>query len=307
MGHRQLLLRSTEKRLPYRYERSRLQDVSCMAHPRRVAKVAKQIEREVGTLLLHDRVLQGAVCPEVKMGLDDAVSAIASVTEVAMSNDLQVAKVYISVYSDPHGRDIAMKGLSRLEGYVRKHIAGAINMRSTPEIRFIHDDSIQRGEEVMAILDRIKRQDAGEIEPPAIALAGEVGANPASEDFLEQSARASRQSAAGTDDAAAEVEGGEADLEDFEEETEGFLDEKDVEGFLDDEEIEEDDGEDDDDEDEVSDARLPLIHDSDLDFMPNVDGEFAPTVREPWRSERELKRVKGRAKKGGRKTTRRKR
>lgn len=90
-------------------------------------------------------------------------------------------------------------------------------------------------------------------------------------------------------------------------ETEGFLDEKDVEGFLDDEEIEEDDDEDDDDEDEVSDARLPLIHDSDLDFMPNVDGEFAPTVREPWRSERELKRVKGRAKKGGRKTTRRKR
>lgn len=64
------------------------------------------------------QVLQGAVCPEVKMGLDDAVSAIASVTEVSMSNDLQVAKVYISVYSDPHGRDIAMKGLSRLEGYV---------------------------------------------------------------------------------------------------------------------------------------------------------------------------------------------
>ena len=32
--------------------------------------------------------------------------------------------------------------------YVRKHLAGAINMRLTPEIRFIHDDSIQRGEEV---------------------------------------------------------------------------------------------------------------------------------------------------------------
>ena len=63
------------------------------------------------------QVLQGAVCPEVKLGLDDAVSAIASVTEVAVSNDLQVAKVYISVYSDPEGRDIAMRGLSRLEGY----------------------------------------------------------------------------------------------------------------------------------------------------------------------------------------------
>lgn len=90
-------------------------------------------------------------------------------------------------------------------------------------------------------------------------------------------------------------------------EIEGFLDEKDVEGFLEDDE-ELGDEEDDEDEDaEAGEAGLPLIHDSDLDFMPNVDGEFAPTVREPWRSERELKRVKGRAKKGGRKTTRRKR
>ena len=86
-------------------------------------------------------------------------------------------------------------------------------------------------------------------------------------------------------------------------ETEGFLDEKDVEGFLDDDESEDDD--DDAKVDKLS--GMPLIDDSDLDFMPNVDGEYAPTVREPWRSERELKRVKGRAKKGGRKTTRRKR
>ena len=60
----------------------------------------------------------------------------------------QVAKIYISVYSDPQGRHVAMRGLSRLEGYVRKHIASSINMRLCPEIRFIQDDSIQRGEEV---------------------------------------------------------------------------------------------------------------------------------------------------------------
>ena len=67
----------------------------------------------------------------------------------------------------------------------------------------------------MAILDRIKRQDAGEVEPPAIALSGRMGANPASEDFLEQSARASRQNAASAADAAAEGDAEEAVLEDF--------------------------------------------------------------------------------------------
>ena len=69
--------------------------------------------------------------------------------------------------------------------------------------------------QVMAILDRIKRQDAGEIEPPEIALTGNVGTNPASEDFLEQSARASRQNAASTADAAAESDEAGANLEDI--------------------------------------------------------------------------------------------
>jgi ribosome-binding factor A len=162
------------------------------------------------------QVLQSAVCPEVRLGLDSSVSAIASVTDVELSRDMQVAKIYISVYSDPRGKDVAMRGLSRLQGcgrrrmrllpffastacmpvggmpqaaprsaamasgmaaalhggicmgfrtwkrclrpgrgcaggarrYVRKHIAASINMRLCPEIRFIHDDSIQRGEEV---------------------------------------------------------------------------------------------------------------------------------------------------------------
>jgi hypothetical protein len=98
-----------------------------MAHPRRVVKVAKQIEREIGNLLIFDnvrdgpapwlpnpqphhtqshththtqhlllvlalQVLQAAVCPERKRGFDGALSALASVTEVQLTNDLQVGR-----------------------------------------------------------------------------------------------------------------------------------------------------------------------------------------------------------------------
>lgn len=63
-----------------------------------MAKVAKQIEREVGQLLISDKTLQAAVCPERRRGFDGALSALASVTEVVISNDLQVAKVYLSIY-----------------------------------------------------------------------------------------------------------------------------------------------------------------------------------------------------------------
>ena len=91
----------------------------------------------------------------------------------------------------------------------------------------------------------------------------------------------------------------------FVQDQEGFLDvlDEDGEGAAEDKEDEEGGDEDDDEEEEG----IALIPDRELDFMPDIDGAFAPTVREPWRSERELKRVKGRSKKGGRKTSSRRR
>eukprot|EP00884_Botryococcus_braunii_P005708 jgi/Botrbrau1/15138/Bobra.0149s0010.1 len=54
-----------------------------------------------------------------------------------------------------------MAGLKNLAGYVRKHVADNVRLRLCPEIRFIRDDSIERGEQVMALLERIKLQAAG--------------------------------------------------------------------------------------------------------------------------------------------------
>lgn len=129
--------------------------------------MAKQIEREVGNLLLTDKVLQKAVCPEKRIGIDSALSAIASVTEVEVSNDLTIAKVYLSVFSDDEGKRIAISGLKRLEGYVRKHIAVSMNLRMAPEVRFFQDDTIERAEQVYALLDSIKADRQSEAAPDA--------------------------------------------------------------------------------------------------------------------------------------------
>jgi ribosome-binding factor A len=143
------------------------------AHPRRIAKVSKQIEREIGNLFTSDRIIQEAICPEKKRGLDGAISALASITEVALSRDLQVAKVYISIYSDEAGRAAAAAGLQRLEGYVRRHVGNTVRLRLTPEIRLIVDDSIERSERMYKLLERARAIEAGEIEPPPIALPGD--------------------------------------------------------------------------------------------------------------------------------------
>lgn len=151
-------------------ERSMLQ-VCCMANARRMARVSKQIEREIGILFVSDKVVQAAVCPERRRGIDDGLSALASVTEVEISNDLQVAKVYLSIYSDESGKTVAMRGLKNIEGYVRKHIGRKIRLRLTPEIRFILDDSIERSERVLSLLKRVESINAGDAPPPPVSIA----------------------------------------------------------------------------------------------------------------------------------------
>lgn len=64
--------------------------VKCMANPRRVKMVAKQIMRELSDMLLTDTVLQHAVLPEASLGADRYLSSLTTISDVEVSNDLQV-------------------------------------------------------------------------------------------------------------------------------------------------------------------------------------------------------------------------
>ncbi|KAF5840038.1 ribosome-binding factor A-domain-containing protein [Dunaliella salina] len=136
--------------------------VVCMAHPRRVARVSSQIQREISQLFVTDQVLAGAICPERALGARE-ISALASVTDVYVSNDLQVVKVYVSIYSDPRGKKRAMDRLKRLEGYTRTQIGQRVTLRLTPEIRFEYDDSQDQAELIEKVIgsrdvERLKRE-----------------------------------------------------------------------------------------------------------------------------------------------------
>lgn len=64
--------------------------VKCMANPRRVKMVAKQIMRELSDMLLTDKVLQLAVLPEAALGADRYLSSLTTISDVEVSADLQV-------------------------------------------------------------------------------------------------------------------------------------------------------------------------------------------------------------------------
>ncbi|KAK8668541.1 hypothetical protein V6N13_105994 [Hibiscus sabdariffa] len=132
--------------------------IKCMANPRRVKMVAKQIRRELSDMLLTDKVLQFAVLPEAALGADRYLSSLTTISDVEVSADLQVVKVYVSVFGDERGKDIAVAGLKSKAKYVRSELGKRMKLRLTPEIRFIEDESLERGSRVIAILDKIKEE-----------------------------------------------------------------------------------------------------------------------------------------------------
>ncbi|KAM1151674.1 hypothetical protein ACFX19_034973 [Malus domestica] len=146
--------------------------IRCMANPRRLAMVAKQIRRELSDMLLTDKVLQYAILPEVSLGADRYLSSLTTISDVEVSTDLQVVKVYVSIFGDERGKEVALAGLKSKAKYVRGQLGRRMKLRLTPEIRFIEDESLERGSRVIAILDKIKNekkdseiQDDEQLEP----------------------------------------------------------------------------------------------------------------------------------------------
>ncbi|XP_027355795.1 probable ribosome-binding factor A, chloroplastic [Abrus precatorius] len=132
--------------------------IRCMANPRRVKMVAKQIRRELSDMLITDKVLQYAILPEASLGADRYLSSLTTITDVHVSGDLQVVKVYVSVFGDERGKEVAIAGLKSKAKYVRSELGKRMKLRLTPEIRFIEDDSFEKGSRVIAILDKIKNE-----------------------------------------------------------------------------------------------------------------------------------------------------
>ncbi|AFZ24538.1 ribosome-binding factor A [Cylindrospermum stagnale PCC 7417] len=117
-----------------------------MATDRRVSRVAELIKREVSQMLLNgikdDRVGTGMV----------------SVTDVNVSGDLQHAKIFVSIYGTEEAKAETMAGLKSATGYVRSEIGARVRLRRTPEVIFIEDCSIERGNKVLALLSQLKDQ-----------------------------------------------------------------------------------------------------------------------------------------------------
>ncbi|MGL5078519.1 MAG: 30S ribosome-binding factor RbfA [Waterburya sp.] len=117
-----------------------------MANSRRVARVAALIKREVSQMLLT----------EIK---DDRVGAgMVSVTDVDVSGDLQHAKIFVSIYGTETAKAETMAGLDSSANYVRKELGSRMQLRRTPTVKFIEDRSLERGDNMLNLLNQISEE-----------------------------------------------------------------------------------------------------------------------------------------------------
>lgn len=85
-----------------------------------------------------------------------------TITEVKVTDDLQHATVYFTVYGSEEERKTTEELLKRMTSFVRYHVAQRIRLRLAPEIVFRYDDTIQRAARIDELIHKIhqKRNDA---------------------------------------------------------------------------------------------------------------------------------------------------
>ncbi len=90
--------------------------------------------------------VQHELCNILRGGIKDPrVAPMTSVVMAEVAPDLKTCKAYVSVFGDEKAQADTIKGLQSAEGYIRRQLAHTLNLRCTPQITFILDQSIEYG------------------------------------------------------------------------------------------------------------------------------------------------------------------
>ena len=113
----------------------------------RIGRINEEIQKELSALL---RTLK-----------DPRVSAtgMVSITRVDTTGDLRYARIYVSCLNKENEKDV-IKGLKSAAGYLRRELGHALQLRYTPELQFIADDSIQYGAHILEVRRKVEVEDA---------------------------------------------------------------------------------------------------------------------------------------------------
>lgn len=113
-----------------------------------------------------DRVkhlIQQEISRILQLDVKDPRVKFVTVTNVKLTSDLRDAKVFVSSLGDATEREALLTGLRRATSYIRGELGRRLKLRYTPGIEFLFDDSYDKQERILSLLDHI-HQEQGERE-----------------------------------------------------------------------------------------------------------------------------------------------
>ena len=112
----------------------------------RISRIKEEIQRELSEQfrrLKDPRVSQ---------------TGMVSITRVDTTGDLRYARIYISALDKSQEKEV-LKGLKSAAGFLRRELGRSLQLRYTPELQFVADDSIQHGAHILEVLRQVEQQD----------------------------------------------------------------------------------------------------------------------------------------------------
>ena len=112
----------------------------------RISRINEEIQRELSEqfrLLKDPRVSQ---------------TGMVSITRVDTTGDLRYARIYVSALDKSQEKEV-LKGLKSAAGFLRRELGRSLQLRYTPELQFVADDSIQHGAHILEVLRQVEQQD----------------------------------------------------------------------------------------------------------------------------------------------------
>lgn len=106
----------------------------------KIDRISSQIAKEVSYIL----------ATEVK----DSNIRFVTVTDVKVTNDLSYAKVYVTILDESKKKE-TMLALKNASGFIRRELAERVELRHTPELEFIYDESIAYGAKIEDIIEEL--------------------------------------------------------------------------------------------------------------------------------------------------------
>lgn len=117
-----------------------------MADLKRWRRVTELLRHEINHIMSRD--------------LKDPLIGMANVAQVILSKDLKFAKIYVSILGKESSVEDSIQGLNRAKNFIRCELGRRLDLRSIPELIFVHDDSVRYAQSIEALLEKIHREDS---------------------------------------------------------------------------------------------------------------------------------------------------